>query len=66
MDFNDLEANALELLEPKYGIADLLYKQLKEIMGLLTSMDMTVTAMRQRYLWAALYWRRQLIRTEMV
>ena len=41
-------------------------KQLKEIMGLLTSMDMTVTAMRQRYLWAALYWRRQLIRTEMV
>lgn len=32
LDFNDLEANALELLEPKYGIADLLYKQLKEIM----------------------------------
>lgn len=32
LDFNDLEANALELLEPKYGIANLLYTQLKEIM----------------------------------
>ena len=32
LDFNDLEANALELLEPKYGIANLLYSQLKEIM----------------------------------
>lgn len=32
LDFNDLEANALELLEPKYGIANLLYNQLKEIM----------------------------------
>ena len=32
LDFNDLEANALELLEPKYKIANLLYNQLKEIM----------------------------------
>ena len=32
LDFNDLEANALELLEPKYGIVTLLYQQLKEIM----------------------------------
>lgn len=32
LDFNDLEANALKLLEPEYGIANLLYKQLKEIM----------------------------------
>lgn len=32
LDFNDLEANALQLLEPQYGIANLLYNQLKEIM----------------------------------
>lgn len=32
LDFNDLESNALELLEPKYGIVTLLYQQLKEIM----------------------------------
>lgn len=32
LDFNDLEANALKLLEPQYGIASLLYLQLKEIM----------------------------------
>ena len=32
IDFNDLEANALKLLQPQYGIANLLYNQLKEIM----------------------------------
>lgn len=32
LDFNDLEANALELLEPNHGIVGLLYGQLKEIM----------------------------------
>ena len=32
LDFNDLEANALKILEPQYGIVDLLYHQLKEIM----------------------------------
>ena len=32
LDFNDLEAYALELLEPQYQIVDLLYHQLKEIM----------------------------------
>ena len=33
LDFNDLEANALKILEPQYGIVDLLYHQLKEIMS---------------------------------
>lgn len=32
LDFNDLEAQALKLLEPQYGISTLLYTQLKEIM----------------------------------
>lgn len=32
LDFNDLEAKALELLEPRYGVVHLLYHQLKEIM----------------------------------
>lgn len=32
LDFNDLESYTLTLLEPKYGIVDDLYHQLKEIM----------------------------------